>query len=73
MVRVFHSYDMFKATGRTWNVSDPINTQTHATMYNVRHNYVVLPRKARGTGAEMLEEGRQGTEAPRRERDILLS
>ncbi len=47
----FHSYDMFKATGRTWNVSDPVNTQTHATMYNVRHNYVVLPRKTRGTGA----------------------
>lgn len=47
----FHSKDMFRANGRTWNVTDPINTQTHATAYNVRHNYIVLPRKKRGIGA----------------------
>lgn len=47
----FHSYDMFKANGRTWNITDPINTQTHASFYNVRHNYIVLPRKQRGIGA----------------------
>ncbi len=45
----FHSKDMFRASGRTWNITDPINTQTHASFYNVRHNYVVLPRKKRGT------------------------
>lgn len=47
----FHSKDMFRAAGRTWNITDPINTQTHASAYNVRHNYIVLPRKTRGTGA----------------------
>lgn len=47
----FAANDMFKAKGRTWNITDPINTQTHSTMYNVRHNYVVLPKKQRAIGA----------------------
>lgn len=44
----YHSKDMFRAAGRTWNITDPVNTQTHASAYNVRHNYIVTPRKQRG-------------------------
>ncbi|WP_205317988.1 hypothetical protein [Kordia sp. SMS9] len=44
----FNPKDAFKANGRTWNITDPIDTQTHSTKYNVRHNSIVSPKKLRG-------------------------
>ena len=47
----FYAPDMFRASGQTKNYTDAPNTQTQKWMYNIRHNYVVLPRKTRAYGA----------------------
>ena len=47
----FYAPDMFKASGRTKNYTDDPGTQLQAYFYNVRHNYIVLPRKQRAVGA----------------------
>jgi len=47
----FYAKDMFRASGLTKNYTDEPTTQNHAWLYNVRHNYVVLPRKERGIAA----------------------
>lgn len=47
----FYAPDMFRASGSTKNYTDEPNTQTQKWMYNIRHNYIVLPRKARAIGA----------------------
>ena len=43
--------DMFKATGRTKNYTDEPDTQYQAWRYNVRHNFIALPKKLRSIGA----------------------
>lgn len=47
----YYALDMFRASGLTKNYTDVPTTQNHAWMYNVRHNYIVLPRKTRAIGA----------------------
>ncbi|WP_136464937.1 hypothetical protein [Flagellimonas onchidii] len=47
----FYAPDMFRASGLTKNYADEPTTQNHAWLYNVRHNYIVLPRKERAVGA----------------------
>lgn len=47
----FYAPDMFRASGLTKNYVDEPNTQTQEWLYNVRHNYVVLPRKQRAIAA----------------------
>lgn len=47
----YYAPDMFKAAGLTKNFADEPTTQNHAWLYNVRHNYIVLPRKERAVGA----------------------
>jgi len=47
----FYAPDMFRASGRTKNYTDEPGTQNQAWFYNVRHNYIVLPRKQRAIGA----------------------
>lgn len=47
----FVARDMFRASGLTKNYVDEPDTQTHSWMYNVRHNYVVLPKKERAIAA----------------------
>jgi hypothetical protein len=47
----FNANDMFRASGLTKNYTDEPTTQNHAWLYNVRHNYVVLPRKERAIAA----------------------
>ncbi|QEE51045.1 hypothetical protein FUA48_16110 [Flavobacterium alkalisoli] len=47
----FYAPDMFRAAGSTKNYTDEPTTQNHAWLYNVRHNYIVLPRKTRAQGA----------------------
>jgi hypothetical protein len=47
----FYAPDQFRASGLSKNYADEPTTQTHAWLYNVRHNYIVLPRKQRATGA----------------------
>lgn len=42
---------MFRASGMTKNYTDEPGTQQQAWFYNVRHNYIVLPRKQRAIGA----------------------
>lgn len=47
----YYAPDMFKASGMTKNYADEPTTQNHAWLYNVSHNYIVLPRKNRAIGA----------------------
>ncbi len=47
----FYKDDMFKASGRTKNYTDEPTTTMQQWLYNVRHNYIVLPRKVRGIAA----------------------
>lgn len=47
----FYAPDMFRASGLTKNYQDEPTTQNHAWLYNIRHNYIVLPRKQRAFGA----------------------
>lgn len=47
----FYAPDMFRASGMTKNYTDEPGTQQQAWFYNVRHNYIVLPRKQRAIGA----------------------
>jgi len=46
----FYAPDMFRAAGMTKNYEDKPGTQLQAWFYNVRHNYIVLPRKTRAIG-----------------------
>jgi len=47
----FYAPDMFKAIGKSKNYTDEPTTQNHAWFYNVRHNYIVLPKKERAISA----------------------
>ncbi|MGV4530500.1 hypothetical protein [Ornithobacterium rhinotracheale] len=47
----FYAPDMFRASGMTKNYTDEPGTQQQAWFYNVRHNYIVLPRKERAYAA----------------------
>lgn len=47
----FYAPDMFRASGMTKNYTDEPGTQQQAWFYNVRHNYIVLPRKERAIAA----------------------
>lgn len=47
----FYAPDMFKAAGLTKNYTDKPGTQQQSWFYNIRHNYIVLPRKQRAMGA----------------------
>ena len=47
----FYAPDMFRAAGLTKNYQDEPTTQNHAWLYNIRHNYIVLPRKQRAIAA----------------------
>lgn len=47
----FYAPDMFRASGMTKNYADEPGTQQQAWFYNVRHNYIVLPRKERAIAA----------------------
>lgn len=47
----YYAPDMFRASGLTKNYEDEPTTQNHAWLYNIRHNYIVLPRKQRAIGA----------------------
>jgi len=47
----FLAKDMFRAEGRTKNYVKPPEPRTQQWEYNIRHNYIVLPRKNRAIGA----------------------
>ncbi len=47
----FYAPDMFRASGLTKNYIDSPGTQLQSWMYNIRHNYIVLPKKERAIGA----------------------
>ena len=47
----YYAPDVFRASGLTKNYEDEPTTQNHAWLYNIRHNYIVLPRKQRAIGA----------------------
>ncbi|MGB1294867.1 MAG: hypothetical protein ACPG6V_05255 [Flavobacteriales bacterium] len=47
----FYAPDMFRASGSSQNFVDKPSTQTQRWMFNVRHNYIVLPKKKRAIGA----------------------
>ncbi len=47
----FVADDMFRANGRTKNYAKEPEPQYQAWLYNVRHNYIVLPKKQRSIGA----------------------
>lgn len=47
----FLAQDMFKAAGRTKNYTKQPEPSTQQWEYNLRHNYIVLPRKQRAIGA----------------------
>lgn len=47
----FFAPDMFRANGSTKVYTDPANTQTQEQAFNLRHYYIVLPKKQRAIGA----------------------
>lgn len=47
----FLADDMFKATGRTKNYDKQPEPRTQQWEYNIRHNFIALPKKQRGIGA----------------------
>lgn len=47
----FKADDMFRAAGRTKNYAKQPEPRTQQWEYNIRHNYIVLPRKQRAIGA----------------------
>lgn len=47
----FYAPDMFKATGMSKNYTDEPDTQNQAWFYNIRHNFICLPRKQRAIAA----------------------
>jgi hypothetical protein len=42
---------MFKANGSTTNYEDKPTPRTQQWEFNMKHNYIVLPRKQRAIGA----------------------
>jgi len=47
----FVADDMFRATGRTKNYASEPEPKYQAWLYNVRHNFIALPKKQRSIGA----------------------
>ncbi len=47
----FVADDMFKATGRSKNYEEKPKPRTQQWEYNIRHNFIALPRKQRAIGA----------------------
>jgi hypothetical protein len=47
----FYAENCFKADGSTQIYTDPKNTQTQEQAFNIRHYYIVLPKKNRAIGA----------------------
>ncbi len=47
----YYRPDMFRAAGSTKQYADEPDTQTQEWRYNVRHYYIILPRKQRAIGA----------------------
>ncbi len=47
----FYAPDMFRAKGRTKNYVKEPEPRTQQWEYNIRHNYIALPRKQRAIGA----------------------
>lgn len=47
----FYAPDMFKAQAGTKNYDDKPKPRTQQWEFNMKHHYIVLPRKSRGTGA----------------------
>lgn len=47
----FYAPDMFKATGGTTNYEEKPKPRTQQWEYNMKHHYIVLPRKQRAIGA----------------------
>jgi len=52
---VFLASNAFRATGSSKNYVDEPDTQNQAWMYNIRHNYIVSPKKARAYSAIMSD------------------